>query len=95
MDYEYIIIGAGSSGCVLANSLSANNKCTVLLQEAGKPDKKLEIGIPGAYPKLNRTSEDWSFWTEPQVHVDNRKIYIPRGKAPDGSRSTNGQGIYQ
>ncbi len=89
MDYDYIIIGAGSSGCVLANRLSANNKCTVLLLEAGKPDKKLEIGIPGAYTKLNRTSVDWSFWTEPQVHVDNRKIYIPRGKVLGGSSSTN------
>ncbi len=89
MEYDYIIIGAGSAGCVLANRLSANPGHSVLLLEAGKPDTKLEIGIPGAYTKLNRTSVDWSFWTEPQEHLDFRKIYIPRGKTLGGSSSTN------
>lgn len=86
---DYIIIGAGSAGCVLANRLSENPQNKVLLIEAGAPDKKPEIHIPGAYGNLHRTSVDWQFWTEPQQHVDDRKIYLPRGKVLGGSSSTN------
>ena len=89
MNYDFIIIGAGSAGCVLANRLSADPSQKVLLLEAGDKDKKLEIHIPGAYTKLNNTNVDWSFWTEPQEHVDGKKIYIPRGKTLGGSSSTN------
>ena len=89
MPYDYIIIGAGSAGCVLANRLSEDAGCTVLLLEAGSPATKPEIRVPGAYTKLNRTSVDWAFWTEPQKQVDNRKIFIPRGKTLGGSSATN------
>ncbi|MFN8346601.1 MAG: GMC family oxidoreductase N-terminal domain-containing protein [Spirosomataceae bacterium] len=89
MTFDYIIIGAGSAGCVLANRLSADPARRVLLLEAGGPDKKTEIHIPAAYSKLNRTEVDWGFETEPQPHVLNRKIYLPRGKALGGSSSTN------
>ena len=79
--FDYIIIGAGSAGCVLANRLSENPANSVLLLEAGGPDKKLEIHIPAAYGNLHRTEVDWSFTTEPQKHVNNRRMYLPRGKA--------------
>ena len=89
MTYDYIIVGAGSAGCVLANRLSEDPAVSVLLLEAGGPDKKLEIGIPAAYSKLNRTTVDWAYETEPQEHVLNRKIFLPRGKTLGGSSSTN------
>jgi choline dehydrogenase len=89
MAYDYIIIGAGSAGCVLANRLTEDPGCSVLLLEAGMADKKTEIHIPGAYSKLNRTSVDWAFWTESQKHINNRKLYIPRGKTLGGCSSTN------
>jgi choline dehydrogenase len=89
MTFDYIIIGAGSAGCVLANRLSADPAVSVLLLEAGGPDKKMEIGIPAAYSKLNRTAVDWSFWSEPQPALGGRRLYLPRGKTLGGSSSTN------
>lgn len=88
-EYDFIIIGAGSAGCVLANRLSADPHNRVLLLEAGGPDRHPNIHIPGAYGKLHKSKVDWGFWTEPQQHVNNRKIYLPRGKTLGGSSSTN------
>lgn len=87
--YDYLIIGAGSSGCVLANRLSADPANKVLLLEAGGPDKNLLLHIPGAYGKLFKKKYDWGFWTEPQANVNQRKIYLPRGKTLGGCSSTN------
>ena len=87
--YDYIVIGAGSAGCILANRLSKNPKNTVLLLEAGGPDTNMNIHIPGAYLKVHKSKNDWGFWTEEQINVLNRKIYLPRGKTLGGSSSTN------
>ncbi len=87
--FEYIIIGAGSAGCVLANRLSANPNNSVLLIEAGGKDKKLEIHVPAGYGKLNYSNVDWGYYSEPQEHVNNRKMYQPRGKTLGGCSSTN------
>jgi choline dehydrogenase len=89
MHFDYIIVGAGSAGCVLANRLSADPAVSVLLVEAGAPDRKMEIHIPAAYSKLNHTTLDWGYFSEPQPHVLNRKMYLPRGKTLGGSSSTN------
>ncbi|MBK9490829.1 MAG: GMC family oxidoreductase N-terminal domain-containing protein [Haliscomenobacter sp.] len=89
MTFDYIIIGAGSAGCVLANRLSADPNNQVLLLEAGGPDRKLEIHIPAGYAKLHRSAVDWGFETEPQEHLYNRRIYLPRGKTLGGCSSTN------
>ena len=88
MSYDYIIIGAGSAGCVLANRLTESPGCRVLLLEAGGKGNFL-VNIPGAYSVLHRSTVDWAFWTEPQSHVLNRKLFVPRGKVLGGSSSTN------
>ena len=87
--YDYVIVGAGSAGCVLANRLSEDNKVTVLLLEAGGPDKKQEIHIPAAFSKLFKSECDWAYYTEEQPNLNNRKLYWPRGKVLGGSSSMN------
>jgi len=89
IQYDYIIIGAGSAGCVLANRLSASGTESVLLIEAGGSDRHPLISTPGAYGFLNYSKFDWSFETEEQPCVLNRKLYVPRGKGLGGSSSTN------
>lgn len=89
MTFDYIIVGAGSAGCVLANRLSQDPAASVLLLEAGGPDTKFELQIPAAYSKLNGTAVDWGFWTEPQTALNNRRMYQPRGKTLGGCSSTN------
>lgn len=89
MTFDYIIIGAGSAGCVLANRLSTDPTTSVLLLEAGGPDTKMEIHIPAAYTKLHGSTVDWGFWTEPQSELDGRRMYQPRGKTLGGCSSTN------
>lgn len=86
---DYIIVGAGSAGCVLANRLSASGKHQVLLLEAGQPDKDPRIQIPAAFPKLFKTELDWDYETVPQPGANDRRLYWPRGKTLGGSSSTN------
>ena len=87
MKPDYIIVGAGSAGCVLANRLSANPQINVVLLEAGGNDTKMEIHIPAAYAKLHHSSVNWNFNTEPQKHVNNRKI-IPAPRQNAGGNSS-------
>jgi len=86
---DYIIVGGGSAGCVLANRLSEESDTTVLLLEAGQPDKKREIHIPAAYSQAFKSNLDWNYETQPQACLMNRKIYWPRGKVLGGSSSIN------
>ncbi|MEZ2301901.1 MAG: GMC family oxidoreductase [Microcoleus sp.] len=88
-NYDYIIIGAGSAGCVLANRLTADSETTVLLLEAGNPDTKPEIQSPSSALSLLGSEVDWGYFSEPEPYLNNRKIYCPRGKVLGGSSSIN------
>jgi choline dehydrogenase len=87
--FDYVIVGAGSAGCVLANRLSADPAVSVMLIEAGGPDKKQEIHIPAAFSKLFKTPYDWAFETAPQKFLTDRELFWPRGKVIGGSSSMN------
>src|SRR6187551_1270791 len=86
--FDYIVVGAGSSGCVVANRLSEDPSCKVLLLEAGGKNQ-YHTSIPGTYAILHRSAVDWAFWTEPQPDVNNRKLFVPRGKVLGGCSTTN------
>ncbi len=86
---DYVIVGAGSAGCVLANRLSEDPAVRVALIEAGGSDRGLKIKVPAAFPEQFHTKLDWDFKTEPEPHVDGRELYVPRGRVLGGSSSMN------
>ncbi|HIK33205.1 MAG TPA: choline dehydrogenase [Oscillatoriales cyanobacterium M59_W2019_021] len=87
--FDYIIVGAGSAGCVLANRLTENPDLSVLVLEAGQSDRSSAIHTPIAFSKLFKTEYDWAYETEPQPHLNHRRMYCPRGKVLGGSSSLN------
>ena len=87
--YDYIVIGAGSAGCVIANRLTEDRDISVLLLEAGNPDTKPEIQIPAECTRLLGSEVDWGYFSEPEPYLNDRKIFCPRGKVLGGSSSIN------
>jgi choline dehydrogenase len=90
MEYDYIIVGAGSAGCVLASRLSENRNVRVLLLEAGGRDWHPYVHVPAGLAKLiNLNHINWSYETEPVPELNQRRMYWPRGKLLGGSSSIN------
>ncbi len=91
LEFDYVVVGAGSAGCVLANRLSADGKHKVLLLEAGPKDTNIWIHVPLGYGKLFKDKTvNWMYQTEPEPGLDGRSVFQPRGKVLGGSSSING-----
>jgi len=91
LEFDYIVVGAGSAGCVLVNRLTADGKYSVLLLEAGPEDSHLWIHIPLGYGRLfKEKAVNWMYQTEPEPGLNGRNVFQPRGKVLGGSSSING-----
>src|ERR1700755_3002023 len=87
--FDYVIVGAGSAGCVLAARLSEDPDVNVALLEAGPPDTADEIHTPAAFPAVFKSGLDWDLLGEQEPGLGNRRLYLPRGKVIGGSGSIN------
>ncbi|MFD7966697.1 GMC family oxidoreductase [Streptomyces zaomyceticus] len=87
--YDYVIVGAGSAGCVLAARLTEDPAVRVALIEAGGPDTAQEIHVPAAFPQLFKSALDWDLDTDPEPGIGGRRAYLPRGRVFGGSSSIN------
>jgi choline dehydrogenase len=87
--WDYVIVGAGSAGCVLAARLTEDPDISVLLLEAGDRDTAKEVAVPAAFSKLFHGPHDWDYTTDPEPGCDDREMYWPRGKMLGGSSSIN------
>ena len=87
--YDYVIVGAGSAGCVLANRLTEDPDVSVLLIEAGGPDTNELVHLPAAFSALYRSAQDWDHSTIYEPYANDRRVYLPRGRVLGGSSSIN------
>ncbi len=87
--YDYVLVGAGSAGCVLAARLSEDPDVSVLLLEAGPPDANQNIHVPLGYLALAGSEVDWGIFSAPEPRCDGRRISMPRGRVLGGSSSVN------
>ena len=86
---HYVIVGAGSAGCVLASRLTEDPAVQVTLIEAGGPDDAAEIHVPLAWGLIRKNQYDWDYMSQPEPGLDGRYVYLPRGKTFGGSSSIN------
>ena len=90
-EFDYLIIGAGSAGCVLANRLSANEKKSIALFESGLTDNTWKVNMPSALLyTMHDPNMNWKYYSEPEPYLNNRRIFCPRGKMIGGCSSHNG-----
>ena len=87
--FDYVVVGAGSAGCAVAGRLSEDPDVSVLVLEAGGRDRSPNIRIPAAFSKQFKTKLDWDHSTGPEPHLDDRELFVPRGRSLGGSSSMN------